>query len=82
MEKRLNLRPLSLAYASAILAAVGMLVLGIFGNLGIYVNAVEAMTQWHLFFSLNFLGIITGMIEAAFWSFIVGYALAWLYNKL
>jgi len=77
----MKLNALALGYASAILAALSMLILGIFGNLGIYMGAVEMMEKWHMFFSLNILGIITGMIEAAIVSFICGYIFALLYNK-
>ncbi|MBU0461362.1 MAG: hypothetical protein KJ574_02120 [Nanoarchaeota archaeon] len=58
-----------------------MLLLGILGNLGVYTNAVNAMMQWHMFFSLSVVGIIGGMIEAAVWGFVLLYLLAWLYNK-
>ena len=78
MTQKLN--ALALGLASAILAAICMLVLGIFGWLGIYEGAVEAMTSWHMFFSLSIGGVIAGMIEAAIWSFIGGYVFGWFYN--
>jgi len=78
-EAKLN--PLALGYALAIISAVIMLLMGILGNLGIYTKGVEAMQQWHMFFSLSIGGIIAGMIEAAISSFILGYIFAWLYNK-
>lgn len=78
-ETKLN--ALALGYAAAILSAVGMLLLGIGGNIGIYTGAVEMMQQWHMFFSLSITGIIAGMIEAAVISFVFVYAFAWLYNK-
>jgi high-affinity Fe2+/Pb2+ permease len=40
------------------------------------------MQQWHVLFSLSISGIILGMIEAAIISLVLGYAFAWLYNKL
>ncbi|PIN73788.1 hypothetical protein COV20_05645 [Candidatus Woesearchaeota archaeon CG10_big_fil_rev_8_21_14_0_10_45_16] len=58
-----------------------MLLLGILGNLNIYMGAVEQMIKWHAFFSLDVLGIITGMIEAAVIGFVLAYLLVWLYNK-
>lgn len=73
--------PLALGYSGAILSAAAMLLLGILGNLGVYTNAVNAMMQWHMFFSLSVVGIIGGMIEAAVWGFVLLYLLAWLYNK-
>lgn len=79
MNNRLN--PLALGYAGAIISALSMLALGVLGNLGIYTGAVVMMQQWHLFFSLSIIGIITGMIEAAIISFALMYILGLLYNK-
>jgi hypothetical protein len=80
MNAKLN--PIALGTAAAIVAALSMLVLGIFGNIGIYTGAVDMMRQWHMFFSLTPLGIITGMIEAAVISFVFLYLFGWIYNKL
>lgn len=80
MDTKLN--ALVFGYTSAITAAIGMLILGIAGNMGVYEGAVEMMKEWHMFFSLSFAGIISGMIEAAIVSFIFGYVFAWIYNKL
>jgi hypothetical protein len=80
MAKQIN--KLAAGYAGAIVAAVSMLLLGILGNLGIYMGAVEAMMKWHAFFSLSVLGIITGMIEAAIITFVFVYVSIWLYYKL
>ncbi len=77
-----KLNAFALGAASAIIAAVSMLVLGVFGNIGIYNGAVKMMTQWHMFFSLTPLGILTGMLEAGVISFIFAYLLALIYNKL
>ena len=82
MAKNFELNALALGYAAAILSAIGMLLLGISGNLGIYVGAAEQMMQWHMFFDLSVLGIITGIIEGAVHGFIFAYAFAWIYNKL
>lgn len=59
-----------------------MLLLGILGNLRVYMGAVEQMQKWHMFFSLSIGGIIAGMIEGAVWGFIIVYVFVWLYNKL
>ncbi|MBU0460758.1 MAG: hypothetical protein KJ597_02855 [Nanoarchaeota archaeon] len=59
-----------------------MLLLGLLGNLGLYMGAVKQMMEWHLFFSLSFLGIIAGMVEAAVISFIFVWLFVWAYNKL
>lgn len=79
MDKKLN--ALALGYAAAAVCALIMLLLGILGNIGLYMGAVEAMAQWHVFFSLSVGGIIGGMIEGAVFSFVFGYAFGWLYNK-
>ena len=79
MNEKLN--SLALATSAAIVAALSMLILGIFGNIGVYQGAVEMMSQWHMFFSLTSFGILTGMIEAAFISFAFLYIFGWLYNK-
>ena len=77
-----KLDALTLGYAGAILSALGMLIMGILGNLGIYTKAVEQMQDWHVFFSLSLGGIIGGMIEAAIWSFVFFWVFGLLYNKL
>ena len=82
MAKKFELNALKLGYTGAILSAVCMLLLGIFGNLGIYASAAQQMMNWHMFFDLSLLGIITGIIEAAVHGFIAGYLIAWVYNKL
>lgn len=55
----------ALGIAAALVSALSMLILGISGNLSIYSGAVEMMRQWHMFFSLTPMGILTGMLEAA-----------------
>jgi len=70
-----------LGFAGAVIAAACMLLLGIGWNVGIYVNAAEAMSKWHLFFSSSLIGIVGGMIEAGVWTFITLYIFAYLYNK-
>lgn len=79
MAERLN--SLALGYAGAIISALCMLLLGIFGYINFYMGAVSMMQQWHMFFSVTPLGIITGMIEAAIIGFIFAYAFGWVYNK-
>jgi hypothetical protein len=77
-----GLNALALGYASAIISAASMLLLGILGNIGIYTGAVEMMRNWHMFFSLSIGGIITGMVEAAVIGFVFAYAFGWVYNRL
>ena len=77
-----GINALAFGYASAIVSAALMLLLGIFGNIGLYRGAAEMMMQGHMFFSLSIAGIITGMIEAAVIGFVLVYAFALVYNKL
>lgn len=77
-----TLNALFLGYTGAILSATCMLLLGILGNLGVYEKGVEQMANWHLFFSLSFMGIIAGMIEAAISGFIILYVFGFVYNML
>jgi uncharacterized membrane protein len=79
MAEKLNGK--ALGYSLAIIGALGMLLTGIAGKFGWYQGWVDAMIEMHQFFSLSVLGIITGMIEAAFWSFTAGWLVAWGYNK-
>ncbi len=79
MAQKLN--ELALSYATAMISAAGVLLLGIFGNLGVYTGASQLMMQGHMFFSLGIAGIITGMIEAAVWGFIGGWLIAYVYNR-
>lgn len=76
-----KLNPIALGASAAIVAALSMLVLGIFGNIGIYTGAVDMMRQWHMYFTLTPLGIIAGMVEAAVISFVFLYLFGWIYNK-
>lgn len=77
-----KLDELALGYASAIISAIIMLLLGILGNVGIYTGAVEMMQKWHMFFSLDVFRIITGMSEAAIIGFVFAYAFGRIYNRL
>lgn len=80
MAEQLN--EMAFGFAGSILSAIVMLILGVLGNIGLYMGAVQMMQQWHILFSLSIIGIILGMIEAAIIGFILCYGFAWLYNKL
>ncbi len=80
MDKAIS-KPLALAGAAAIVAAIVMLLLGILGNIGVYTSAVEMMQQWHVFFSLSIGGIIAGMFEAVVITFVFVYLFGFIYNK-
>ena len=76
-----RLNPLALGGAAAAIAAIIMLLLGILGNIGVYTGAVEAMQQWHVFFSLSIGGIIAGIVEGAVVTFVFAYLFGFIYNK-
>ena len=78
MVKKLSEK--GLGYSVALVSGLSMILLWIFGNLGIYSSAVNQMIRWHMFFSLNLVGIIAGTIEAVFWGFIGGWLIAYFYN--
>ena len=79
MVQKLNTQ--ALGYSLAVLSGLGMLTLGILGNLGLYLGGVGMRQTWHMFFSLSFTGIITGIIEASVYGFIGGWLIAYFYNK-
>ena len=79
MTEKLN--SLAFGTSAAIVAALCMLILGILGNIGVYMGAVEMARQWHMFFSLTPFGILTGIIEGAIISFVFFYIFGWIYNK-
>lgn len=76
----MHLDALALAGAAAVVSAVVMLLLGVFGAIGVYEGAVAMMEQWHLFFEPTVVGTLAGMVEAAVVSFVIVYPFAWLYN--
>ena len=77
-----ELNAVALGASGAIVAAAVMLLLGVFGAVGVYEGAVAMMEQWHLFFEPTVVGTVAGMVEAAVISFVLAYAFAWLYNAL
>lgn len=80
MARRLN--PTAFAAAAALVAAFGMLLLGVLGVLGLYEGGVRAMEQWHVFFSITVGGVIAGMLEAAVVTFVFCYLFVAVYNTL
>jgi len=76
-----KLNSLAFGASAAIVAGLCMLILGILGNIGVYKGAVEMASQWHMFFSLTPVGILTGIIEGAIISFVFFYIFGWIYNK-
>ena len=79
MVKKLSEK--GLGYSLAIFSGLSMILFGIFGNLGIYLSAVNQMAEWHILFSLSPLGILLGAIEASFWGFVSGWLIAYFYNR-
>lgn len=70
----------ALASAAAAVSALAMLLLGVFGAVGVYEGAVEMMEGWHLFFRPTVTGTAAGMIEAAVVGYVLAYVFARLYN--
>lgn len=73
---------LAFAEAAAVFSAIVMIVLGVFGAIGVYEGAVEMMQQWHLFFEPTVIGTVAGAVEAAVIAFVLAFAFARLYNSL
>jgi len=71
----------ALAYAGAIIGALCMLVIGLFGNAGMYQGMANLMMQSHMWFSLSPAGILLGMIEAAVIGGLFAYIFGLVYNK-
>ena len=80
MEKNLNAK--AFGYSLGIVSGFIMLILGILGNLGLYLSGVSAMAEWHIFFDLSVLGIIAGIIEAGIFGFVFGWLVAVIYNRI
>ncbi len=76
-----KLNALALGYTGATLSAIGMVIIWVFGYIGIYTKVVTHMQDWHMFFSQSFAGLIGGTIEAAVWSFLILWIFGWTYNK-
>lgn len=81
MEHSKKLNSNAFATSIALVSALLMLLLGIMGNLGVYLGAVEMMKQWHMFFNITILGTIAGMIEAGIISFVFAWLIAYIYNR-
>lgn len=76
-----HLAPLPLAAAAATVAGVVMLLLGLFGAVGVYEGGVEMMEQWHLFFTPTLVGTLAGILEAVIITGVFTYVFAELYNR-
>lgn len=70
------------AKTGAVLFGAWTAALWIFASLGFYTGAAVLMEQFHLFFNLTFIGLITGTMEAVVYGGLCGLAIAWLYNKM
>lgn len=68
--------------AAAIVAAAIMLVISILSRFGLYKEAAQMMSSWHIFYDASFLGILAGMAEAAVSTFILVYLFAVIHNKI
>jgi len=71
----------ALGISLAVVSGLGMLILSLVGLAGYGLAAVASMQEWHIFFSLSWIGIIGGIIEAGIAGYIGGYIIAAVYNK-
>jgi len=71
-----------LALAAAVWSGLFMLVIWVLAQAGLYVSVAVQMSQWHMFFSLSFPGLIGGIIEAAVISYAGVYAFVFIYNAI
>lgn len=79
--KEQHLNPNALGISLAIISGISMLILSLLGLSEKALKAVEIMKWNHIWYDLTVFGIIAGIIEAAVFSYVIGYALAWLYNR-
>jgi hypothetical protein len=79
MEK---LNSAALGSAAAIVAAAVMAIISILNQFGIYKEAAQMMSNWHIFYDASLLGILAGMAEAAVSVFILVYLFAVIHNKI
>ena len=80
MNNKIN--PMVFGISGAIVSALVMFLLSIFGSMGIYSGAANMMAEWHIFFKPTIGGTIAGIVEAAIISFVFLYLFAWIYNKI
>lgn len=78
----MKVNPIKLGIAGGIVAAASMLLLSILNAFGLYTGAAEQMTEWHMFYSPDALGTLTGMLEAAIITYVSLYAVAYMYDLL
>ena len=69
------------AYTLAVISAGFVVLITVFSYLGLYLGAVASMIRWHMFYTLDPLGIVLGIAESSIWGLFTGYAIAWVYNK-
>ncbi|MFQ6083344.1 MAG: hypothetical protein ACE5WD_08290 [Candidatus Aminicenantia bacterium] len=79
-SEKLNAK--ALGFSLAIYSALLMVILSILGILDLVDSAVEIMKSFHIGFSLSFVGIIIGIIEAAIFGFVSGVIIAFFYNRI
>lgn len=71
-----------LGLASAVLAGLGMLIMGLLAIAGIYMEAFQVMKAFHFGFDATAVGVLIGVVEAAVVSYIGGYLFGFVYNKV
>lgn len=79
MEK---LNSTAFGFASAIVAAIVMVIISILSKFGIYTEAAQMMSSWHIFYDASMWGILAGIIEAGVSTFVLVYLFAVIHNKI
>jgi len=77
---KLNAKALGISFA--VYGAISMLLLSIVGLFDLFGSAVEMMEAFHIGYSLSFIGIIVGILEASAFCFFSGLLVAFIYNKV
>jgi len=72
---------MGLGLSFAIYSGLCMLILSLLGIAGYAESAIKVMESFHIWFSISFVGIIAGILEAGIFGFVSGIIIAFLYNK-
>ena len=80
MNEKLN--SAAFGIAAAVVAAIVMAIIGTLSRFGIYTEAAQMMSSWHMFFDTTLMGILAGMAETAISTFLFIYLFAVIHNKI
>ncbi len=80
LSPKCRLNSLAFGYSLGILSAVLTLIMSLLAQFSFAFN-IGMMQKYGMFVNFGFLGILFPVIGMGIYGFIVGYALAWLYNR-